>query len=348
MGFYGARNLENWLSCVHHDQFPNGEDYSERYSGIKGWISRNIYDEVKAAALFAEVATKKEPIYLNNHGREHVESVISRATEFIKDSCQIDAYQIYILLVAILIHDAGNIYGRKNHELMCGKIMNGIGNLAGEESAEKRIILQVAQAHGGYVDGSRDTIGLLEPSVELYGRTIYQPLLAAILRFADELADDSSRASRFMLKEKLLGGSEIFHAYSDSLKSVRIDDGVIRLQYELTRELIKNRLRGGDKKNYLIDEIFSRVVKMHMECRYCTRYIRPHARCPVADKISARIDMYEGYEVDKMIKAIADPIQFTIEEKGYPEIPKNGIYDLCPALKDINGKSLSEKIDSKK
>lgn len=348
MGFYGGSNLENWLSCVPHDQFPNSQDYCKRYSSIKDWISSNVYDELKAATLFAEVVAKKEPIYLNNHGREHVESVISRATEFIKDSCEIDPYQIYILLVAILIHDAGNIYGRENHELMCGKIMNGIGNLAGEESAEKRIILQVAQAHGGYVDGSKDTIGRLEPSVELYGRTICQPLLAAILRFADELADDSSRASRFMLKEKLLGESEIFHAYSDSLKSVRIDDGLIRLKYELTRELIKNRLRGGGKKKYLIDEIFSRVAKMHMECRYCTRYIRPHTTHPVADRISVRIDMYEGYEADKMIKVIEDPIQFTIEEKGYPEIPKNGIYDLCPALKDINGKSLSKKIDSKK
>jgi len=348
MSFYDGKNLENWLSSVSHDQFPNGKDYCRRYGDIKDWISSNVYDEVKAAALFAEIAAKKEPIYLNNHGKEHVESVISRATEFIKDSCQIDAYQIYILLVAILIHDAGNIYGRNNHESMCVKLMNGIGNLAGEESAEKRIILQVAQAHGGYVDGSKDTLDLLEPSVDLYGRTICQPLLAAIVRFADELADDSSRASRFMLKEKLLGESEIFHAYSDSLKSVRIDDGVIRLQYELTRELIKNRLRGGGKKKYLIDEIFSRVARMHMECRYCTRYIRPHAKCPVADKISVRIDMYEGYEADKMIKAIADPIQFTIEEKGYPEIPKNGIYDLCPALKDINGKSLSKKINSKK
>ena len=348
MSFYDGKNLENWLSSVSHDQFPNGEDYCKRFGNIKDWISKNIYDEVKAAALFAEVAAQKEPIYLNNHGKEHVESVIGRATEFIKDSCQIDAYQMYLLLVAVLIHDAGNIYGRKNHESMCVKIMNGIGNLAGEESAEKRIILKVAQAHGGYVDGEKDTIGLLDPSVELYGRTISQSLLAAILRFADELADDSSRASRFMLRENLLGGSEIYHAYSHSLKSVRIGDGVIRLQYELIRENIKNPLRVGGKKRYLIDEIFSRVTKMHMECRYCSRYIRPHAKYPVSDKISVRIDMYEGYSADKMIKVIADPIQFTVEEKGYPEIPKNGIYDLCPWLKNINGKSLSKKVDSKR
>jgi hypothetical protein len=348
MSFYDRKNLENWLSCVSHDQFPNGEDYCARYTSIKDWMSNNVYDEVQAAALFAEVAAKKEPIYLNNHSKKHVESVISRATEFIRDSCQIDAYQIYILLVAILIHDAGNIYGRNNHESMCTKIMNGIGNLAGEETAEKRIIVRVAQAHGGYVDDSRDTIGLLEPSVELCGRTIHQRLLAAILRFADELADDSSRASRFILKGKLLGGSEIFHAYSNSLKSVRIVNGTIKLQYELTRELIKNPLRVGGKKKYLIDEIFSRVTKMHMESRYCARYIRPHVTFPLSEKIGVRIDMYEGFEADKMVKEIADPIQFTIEEKGYPEIPKNGIYDLCPRLKGIDGKSLSKRVDSKK
>lgn len=348
MNYYDGKNLEDWLSSVPHDQFPQGEDYFRRYKNIKDWMKNNIYDEVKAAALLAEVIGRRDAIYLNNHGEKHVESVIGRATELIKDSCQIDAYQIYILLVAILLHDAGNIYGRNNHELMCTRILDGVGNHAGEESAEKRIILQIAQAHGGHVDGNKDTIGTLQSSVDLYGVTIFQPLLAAILRFADELADDSSRASRFMVKEHLLAGSEIYHAYSDCLKSVRIEDRTIRLRYELTRENIKNPIRLEKGKRYLIDEIFSRVTKMYLECGYCSRYIRPYAKWPVADRISVRIDMYEDYTVDKMIKAIAEPIEFTVEEKGYPEIPKNGIYDLCPGLRDINGKSMSKKIDVKR
>jgi hypothetical protein len=290
---------------------------------------------------------QEELIYLNNHGKEHVDCVICRATELIKESCDIDAYQIYILLVAILIHDAGNIYGRNNHALRCMDIMNRLGGIAGEESAEKRIILKVAQAHGGYANDNKDTIGILEPG-ELYGRTVSQRLLAAILRFADELADDVSRASRFMLEGHLLKGSEIFHAYSYSLKSVQIKDRAIRLLYELTRENIKNPLQAGKTKRYLIDEIFRRVTKMHLENRYCSRYINTDAKCPIADRISVRIDMYEGYSADTMIRTIADPIEFTVKEKGYPVTPENGIYDLCPELKDVNGESLSKKIDAKR
>lgn len=248
MTLYDNKNLDVWLESVNHDQFPNHRDYFRRYVNIKNWISEHIYDDIKAGALFAEVTAEREPVYLNNHGKAHVECVIGRATEFIRNSCKIDPYQIYILLVAILLHDAGNIYGRKNHESMCRKILSKIGDIAGDESAEQRIILQIAQAHAGYLDADKDTIAALEPSVDLYGRSIDQQLLAAILRFADELADDTSRASRFMLKEGLLAGSELFHAYSYSLKSVRIEDTVIRLRYELLREDIENAISIGEKR----------------------------------------------------------------------------------------------------
>jgi len=351
MSYYGGQRIDQWFLERPREDFPaNGVDYPSQYSSIRSWLESNIYNDVVASSLFSEVKRKGETIYLNNHGREHVDCVIKRATELIKDTCRLDSYEVYYLLVAILLHDAGNIYGRLNHQEMCQQIMlgpNGLGNIAGIDTSEKTYILKIARAHGGRVEGCLDTISSLQTVVELYGKRIRKRLLAAILRFSDELADDNTRASRFLLNEGRLDGSEIYHAYSNSLVSINIDGRDIRLTYHLQkRDVDKKKSEGMDKK-YLIDYIFERITKMHLECTYCSRYIRREVpdgnSC--ADRICAKIEVFEDFSSNKMLNPILDPIDFVVEETGYPDDPEGGIYCLCPKLKGTNGNSIKRKVN---
>ena len=224
--------------------------------------------------------------------------------------------------------------------------MLDLDKLAGEETIEKRVIATVAAAHGGTVRGSvddKDTIGKLAPERVILNQQVHQQLLAALLKFADELADDYTRADRFMLDNGLLEGSEVYHAYSQSLHSVMIHERDIALHFEMSRKTALRQYGKGNKSVYLLDEIFNRTLKMHLERIYCMRFLRTLFSI---DRIRVTIEVFENIEQDYLIGPPLETISYTLEESGYPNTPAGGIQELCPELHGWTGESLREKLSS--
>ena len=55
--------------------------------------------------------------FLTDHGPQHIETVISRASDLIRArSCDLSSYEVFLLLAAIHLHDVGNIHGRTGHQ----------------------------------------------------------------------------------------------------------------------------------------------------------------------------------------------------------------------------------------
>lgn len=94
-------------------------------------------------------------------------------------------------MCAIVVHDAGNIYGRAGHEKKLAEILNNQCDNIIPDAIERRVISRIAGVHGGKIKGSSDTISVLNKTNTVNGFEIKEQLLAAILRFADELADDA-------------------------------------------------------------------------------------------------------------------------------------------------------------
>ena len=61
--------------------------------------------------------------------------------------------------------------------------------------------------------------------------------------------------------------------------------------------------------------------------------------CIRLDSVSVKIDFYEEVE------QIHEPIGFRLEERGYPEGPPGGIFDICQDLK-CDGKTVKNEIKS--
>ena len=118
--------------------------------------------------------------------------------------------------------------------------------------------MQVARAHGGKTaTGSRDTIGDLPESTHLFGKEVRPRLLAAVLRFADELSDGRERASRFFVANNDVPMlSKIHHAYSHALTSSLIKGQELLLNYELTLATIDDdfQITKGGGRRFLLDE----------------------------------------------------------------------------------------------
>lgn len=260
-------------------------------------------------------------IYLNQHGVGHVDKVVEKVTELIKNF-RFDAptpSELFILLCAIQIHDIGNIFGRDNHEQSFQAKFREIAKNIIPDTVTQKFILKIAQVHSGNINGNKDTISKakLRMDAKWFNQSIREPVLASLLRFADELADDSSRYDRIgfelgNIPEKSL----IYHAYSKTLHAVNICENVINktcyvsLEYYLDSDTVIKEYKKNESSILLIDEIFARTKKMEQERRYCMRFLS--AFLPLTE-IRVRIEIESEYDlVDPVI------ITYSLKENGYP------------------------------
>jgi hypothetical protein len=266
---------------------PNTTDnLFETYTNIVGYLRRNIYPliDVGLAALSEEAG------FYTLHGSEHFDEVVKYAGYLLgyergdeDNICPLNAYELYVLLLAIRLHDAGNAYGRERHEKRAFFILNQMGVLAGSDTFEKRLIADIAEAHGGKtLNNSKDTIGQLTEK-KTYGSVDIRPrLLAALVRFADEICENRRRAANLLLdNQSLPKHSEVYHKYASSIKSVKVrpSEKLLDLRFafsiqDLIRKWGKKKTEHGVEEVFLTDEIFERLEKMFIERQYCNKFMR--------------------------------------------------------------------------
>lgn len=344
--------LEQWLynQSSNGEYFPNGStSYFERYIGIKNNLEDTVYKWIGAAT-----SANDQGVY-TDHSIDHFNAVIRYAGKLLnfpnevtlEYKSPIDPYEVYILLVSILLHDAGNINGRRGHEKHPLKILKQMGDIACPDHFEAKPIADIATVHGGEIlssDGTetKDTIGesTLKEKDEFHGIHFRPQLLAAIVRFADEICEDRSRSACFLLKE---GGlpkwSEIYHAYAHSISSVNVDNisKCINIKYEFVKDDVVRMFGYGCKEKveekYLSDEIFSRLEKMFCELRYCKRFMYELIK---VNRIRATATIYDS----DMNVLLEDT--FELKEEGYP----SSICSLSASYPIWVGSTLKNRLDA--
>lgn len=331
-----GKTLVQWLEQAPKESFPASYDYAVRFKALGEYMDKHIHPVVTPMASLVDGGL------LTDHGPEHVKTVIKRATELLRVSdADLTPYEVYVLLVAIHMHDAGNSLGRRNHELNNEQLIKSLGPMISDETLEQRIIWKIAQAHGGTIAGDKDKISKLPVKETVLGQEIRSRLLAGLLRFADELADDRFRASRFMITSNAVPTeAEVFHKYAYALHSVRIEENRILLDFELTVSDVMRKFGKDKAQVYLIDEIYDRTMKMHRERMYCMRFMRPSIS---VDQIEVAVTVF-GRHFGQEILLIA----YRLEEQGYPDEKNPSIFVLCPNLNKheygnpVDGSALEE------
>ena len=322
-----CNKLEQMLFSSPSSDFPqfssayeaNSKPFCERYDLLKTKLG-DKHDNVEIGALLAS-AKKGVPydslVYLNQHGKGHIEVVMNRAAklvDIIQDPHRLTGFELFLLCCAIQIHDIGNISGRENHTV---SFRSEFFRIAPEcfitEPGLKEMIFSIACVHGGIIKGDNDTISQLYRKATLLDQDVRPQLLAAILRFADELADDCTRAKEL---DEMPGDSKIFHAYSKTLHTVSIkrneynDAYHVYLCYYLSQEEATQRYKRRNKKEIsLIEEILNRMEKTECERRYCVRFLLPHI---VITEVKVDIGVQFPNEI-----SLRNHV-YTLSESGYP------------------------------
>jgi hypothetical protein len=210
--------LQDWFYSK-ENVFPPEKNYVSYYKSFKSFLDREIHPEIKPV-----MSREKTAMYLNDHSEKHVAMVIQKATYLLYGLSarnELTPYEAFILLSAIQIHDAGHVVNakRETHAIDTNKIIQELDKNS-ITALEKKLIFDIAKAHSG----KNDLIGIQSQENIISEYTVRFRLLAAILRFADELADGKDRASNYLLSiEKIPTESKIYHTFSSCLDSFKVD-----------------------------------------------------------------------------------------------------------------------------
>lgn len=310
-------NIEKWFLDRKSTDFPDdGNNYVSKYSEIKQAL-KPIHKQVTAGADSIDHTS------LTWHDESHIDKVIKQASKLLSyTNSNITAFETFVLLVAIQIHDIKNIEGREEHETRAIEIFSDL-NISGLiDSILLKNIGYIVNCHSGSVivggKHQKDKINLLTPELFRGEKIIHLRFLAAILRLADEYADDSERAMSYLLKQELIKQGSIIHQkHAECLVTVDIEanTGKVYFDYHLTVEDALTKFPKYVKEKdtyediYLLDEIFERTVKSHYETVYCMRYLRPYISI---NKISVTIEI-EHLAMNNQLS-----INYELEEMGYP------------------------------
>jgi hypothetical protein len=197
-----------------------GKEYFAAYTLARQRLVEEILPEIKAIL----------PQY-TDHGPKHIADVMDNAYNLLSEPVsEFTATDLYCLLLSIILHDSGNIFDRVDHQRKISQIYDYVRYQPDSVRQEKFIILKAVEAHCGEAsDGSEDTLKDLDESSHLNGKPVQLRSIAAVLRFADELAEGPHRTSKFMRKiYDFPEHSEIHHKYAD-ITRVFIDRGNDRI-----------------------------------------------------------------------------------------------------------------------
>ena len=340
--------LEKFLqiNAVNKHSFPTiCNDYFARYMQIKNYLDQHVY-----GLIHAGTSSEDGGVY-TDHSIDHFNAVIKYLGKLINlnernlsDFSQVilTPYEVFVALVSILLHDAGNVHGRKNHEKQTLGIFRNMGHALCPDTFEANLIAKIAQAHGGKIvnvlgNETPDTITSLVEEDEYGGYKVRARMLAALVRFADEICEDRTRAASYIMAfGNLPKHSEVYHKYASSISSVDVDVASkrIALKIEVFKKDILCKFGKGASDNieetYLIDEINLRLEKMFKELCYCRNFMIE--ACSV-NKIRANLFIY-----DEDMNIIENKT-FELNQAGYP----SEIYNFSSYHPDWNGYILMNK-----
>lgn len=330
-------------------------NYWDRYKALLSNLRLQIYPYINPGLS----CLSKSPGIYTDHGERHFDEVVRYAGLLIEDTFDrkdsaLNPYELYLLLCAIRVHDAGNIDGRDDHEKQAYGILLSQGGQITSDTSELTLIADIAQAHGGLTldDNDKDTIGRTLPEKTVAGAVDVRPqLIAALVRFADEICEHRGRASSYHLRQNTLPEeNKLFHLYADGIAGAKPDRGnkAFNLRLSFDTSLFARTYPAPAKdengnhttvEKYLIDDVWDRVDKLNHERVYCNRFLLPSMQ---TDRLEVNVTFTKKTTIDG--RPYSMPClqrDVTIRDEGYPTVSRD--WRKKPELAEVDGIHLAER-----
>ena len=307
LAIWNETDFEKNLRSVLKKKFrqEKGDEYMSLYVRARTILLEEVLEDIRGSAPS-----------LTDHGPTHIRHVLENVFKLLEgDLKHFSAIEHYILGLSVLFHDVGNLYGRKDHNKRIARFYDHV-RIEPKFSQEKSVIVQIAQAHTGKaLNGSQNTLADVPKASQLDGEPIKAREIAAIVRFADELAEGRQRTSEYMRKHSLYASESVpYHDYS-AATDITIDklNHRIAITYQLnirTKDGLEEELC---KVKDFLKSACERLAKTDME----RRYARFHCPTPLIQfrEISACLNVQVDGEF------LHPPVQATISDEVNLDAP---------------------------
>lgn len=253
------------------------------WNDARDFLVPHVLEEIKAT----------EPD-LTDHGPRHIANVLDNAYHLLHAQMgasnqqtsaflEMTAHEAFVLGFAIMYHDVGNIFSREKHNTRVQTIFTEGFTKYKLDTDLRLVVNDIASAHTGGKDTngqSIDTLSAVDPNGLWSNRSIRTQHLAAILRFADELAEGPQRASILRLRNELpfnqgasvSPDSVIYHEYAQCV-SPQIDRAGQRILVRLNIDLANfTKIDCELKVKSILDEFWKRMHTLNQERQYARYY----------------------------------------------------------------------------
>jgi metal-dependent HD superfamily phosphatase/phosphodiesterase len=294
----------------------------QSYDQIKTYLVKNYYPWVQAQC----------PFY-TDHGEAHIASVMHSASELTSERmtvtegrASLSALDIYLILTAILWHDVGMVINRAKHAELVVEMSDKVKEMF-PNTEVKDLVSKIAKAHKG-------PTGLDNLKVEDYchvdgpAQELNPALLAAIVRFADEISENHTRASRQVL-DLVPVDQKIFWLYALSVRTCTAQPNRDRvlIHYRFDADRVVSTWPSKEFHDFcakpeltipLLTYALCRLEKLNNEREYCLRCfssVAPIRKVDVQISITHNGTELPGYEgITTTLKGGG------VEPNGYPAI----------------------------
>jgi len=226
-----------------------------------------------------------------DHGPDHVIRILELYGKMLKNNIPtlfssdsvisgagFNFYEVYLILLATVWHDVGNLLGRKKHNEKIVEISDRLEKHFIFEADLKKYMLQIAKAHTGD-DGVNVQIPIED--VAFKNEEINLRFLGALLRFADELEEGGVRIDETyynVMKDNIAKENRIYWetACCINLIEPKPEKRSIDIKAKIDRADLFKLFPKNGKKVSLIDELIFRIDKINQERKYYMQFARKY------------------------------------------------------------------------
>ena len=287
------------------------------YLGTKEKLREQVYDAIAGAVP-----------NLTDHGVRHVDNVLTNVLRLLGDegAHSLSGRDLYCLGMATLFHDAGNLYGRDDHREKVSRLHDKIRGTDKALRREKTLIFRAARAHTGTAgDGTTDTLKDVGNGEPLEGGPVQLREVAAILRFADELAEGPQRTSELVQAE---GGydpaSMKYHEYASSVHVlIERSNARVVMGFEIELSAASNGQPWQQSLRERLTYAYARIQKLDQERRYTAFYSK------VLSAFRSTEAFFTFHHAGEIIEIDLGPLRLT--DIVLPDGPQRDIPSINPA-----------------
>lgn len=164
------------------DKFPTPKDYWKLYETMLHTLREEFYPNVNVGL---SANSGPVPAVYTDHSGDHFDEVVKYAgfllgfdpnSDHLPQKIDFHPFEVFLLLMAIRLHDVGNIYGRAGHEGKALDVYKQSVGSASRDPLESYAIVRIAQVHGGKSSKhDKDTISELAESDHLGSNVKFRP-----------------------------------------------------------------------------------------------------------------------------------------------------------------------------